>query len=124
MRDTGKVFLIWNVREEDSLNKELYKVYSKFCPDFKGFSGGIIKDDPRIKEFFNGRYDHISYDNPLFYDKDRFIARSLSGSYSLKEGDAGYDTYLEAIKDLFEKYSDNGIITIANSSVAYIGSIE
>ncbi len=124
IKGSGKVFLIWNVREEDGLNKELYKIYTRYCHDFKGFSGGIVKDDPRIKEFFNGRYEYISYDNPLYYDKDRFIARSLSGSYSLKEGDTDYDKYLDAITETFEKYSDNGIITIANRSVAYIGSIE
>jgi|GEM_PF-3662110 hypothetical protein len=27
------------------------------------------------------------FDNPLFFDKEKFIVRSLSGSYSLKEGD-------------------------------------
>ena len=124
IRNSGKVFLIWNVREEDSLNQELFQIYSKYCPDFNGFSGGIMKDDPRIRYFFNERYDLISYDNPLFYDKDKFIARSLSGSYSLKEGDAKYDVYLDAITDAFERYSVNGIISVANRSVAYVGSVE
>lgn len=82
----GKIFLIWNVRDHtDLVNQKLYQIYSKYCPDFKGFSGGIKKDDPRIKEFFNDQYDYVSFDNPLYFDKEKFIARSLSSSYSLKE---------------------------------------
>lgn len=121
LKDSGKVFLIWNVREEDAMNKELYQIYSKYCPNFRGFSGGIEKDDPRINEFFNGNYEYIEFDYPLYYDKEKFIARSLSGSYSIKEGYENYDEYMQAIVDVFERYSEDGIVSIANKSVAYIG---
>ena len=124
IKNNGKVFLVWNVRDNtDLLNRELYQIYSKYCPDFKGFSGGIEKDDPRIKELFNGQYDYVASDNPLYFDKEKFIARSLSGSYSLKEGDKEYAEYMEALISLFEKHSDNGIVSIANQSVAYIGVV-
>lgn len=124
LKKDGKVFLIWNVRDEsDGLNSELYEMYSRYCPEFHGFSGGIEKDDKRIREFFNDRYEYISFDNPLYYDKEKFIARSLSGSYSLKEGDKDYEEYMAVITELFDKYSENGIVTIANKSVAYIGSV-
>ncbi len=121
LKDSGKVFLIWNVREEDSMNKELYQIYSKYCPNFRGFSGGIEKDDPRINEFFNREYEYIEFDYPLYYDKEKFIARSLSGSYSIKEGHENNDEYMQAIVDVFERYSEDGIVSIANKSVAYIG---
>ena len=122
LKDNGKAVLIWNIRDEsDPLNQDLYSVFSKYCPDFKGFGGGIVKDDPRIKVFFNNRYDYISFDNPLYYDREKFIARNLSGSYSLKEGDIGFDNYLKEIINTFDKYSDNGIVSIPNRSVAYIG---
>ena len=124
IKNNGKVFLVWNVRDNtDLLNRELYQIYSKYCPDFKGFSGGIEKDDPRIKEFFNGQYDYVAFDNPLYFDKEKFIARSLSGSYSLKEGDKEYAAYMEALSSLFDKHSDNGTVSILNCSVAYIGVV-
>lgn len=124
LKDNGKVFLIWNVRDDtDFLNQELYQIYSKYCPNFKGFSGGIEKDDPRIKEFFNGQYDYVSFDNPLCFDKEKFIARSLSGSYSLREDDKEYAEYIEALISLFNKHSNNGIVSIANRSIAYIGVV-
>lgn len=125
IKNSGKVFLIWNVRDDaDLLNQELYHIYSKYCPNFQGFSGGIEKDDPRIKEFFCGKYEYVSFDNPLYFDKEKFISRSLSGSYSLKEGDEEYAEYMEALISAFNKYSNNGIVSIGNKSVAYIGSVK
>lgn len=125
IKNNGKVFLIWNVRDSaDLLNQELYRVYSRYCPNFKGFSGGITKDDERIKNFFGGRYEYIAFDNPLYFDEEKFIARSLSGSYSLKDGDREYKEYIEQLLALFKKYSNDGIVSIANQSVAYIGTVK
>lgn len=59
----------------------------------------------------------------LSLDKDKFIARSLSGSYSIKEADGNFDEYMKEIEDIFERYSENGKVMIANRSVAYIGTI-
>lgn len=124
INDGGKVFLIWNVRDNsDLVNQELYKIYSRYCPNFKGFSGGIVQDDQRIKEFFDGEYDYVSFDNPLYFDKEKFIARSLSSSYSLRDGDSEYEEYIESLSAIFNKYSNNGTVTIGNQSVAYIGTI-
>lgn len=121
----GTVFLIWNVRRDsDLLNKELFQIYSAFCPNFHGFSGGIEKDDQRIKNFFNDNYDYVSFDNPLFFDRGRFIARSLSSSYSLKAGDREYEKYIKALNELFDKYEKDGIVSVANQSVAYFGVIK
>ncbi|SKA61007.1 Methyltransferase domain-containing protein [Eubacterium uniforme] len=125
IKNDGRVALIWNVRDEsDPINKDLRNVYEKYCPNFKGFAGGIVKDDQRIKDFFNNQYDYVSFSNSLFYDKDKFIARSLSGSYSIKEGDEGYEEYMKEIIEIFDKYSDGKIVKIDNDSVAYIGCVK
>lgn len=124
LRDEGRVALIWNVRDMDApLNQELYEIYKRYCPRFTGFSGGIVKDDPRIRAFFEKGYDFISSPNPLTLDKDKFIARSLSGSYSIKEGDPSYEEYMTSILDVFDRYNEKGIVSMANNSVAYIGAV-
>ena len=54
-------------------------------------------------------------------DKEKFIKRSLSGSYSIKEGDRCYDEYIASIVEVFNRYCKQGYVTIPNSSVAYTG---
>ena len=123
LKSGGRVFLIWNMRgESDALNREMHEIYEKYCPDFRGFNGGIKKDDERIKHFFENGYEYISFDHPLYLDRDTFIARSLSGSYSLQSGDKDFDIYMSEIEDVFEKNSVDGMVTIANMSVAYFGT--
>ena len=41
----------------------------------------------------------------------------------LKEGDRGFDVYFKEIESIFNKYVRDGIISIGNRSVAYIGKI-
>ena len=124
LRDHGLVLLIWNTRDMSSgVNQDSYAIYSKYCPDFKGFSGGIQKDDVKIRQFFDDKYEYVEFDNPIYFDKSKFISRSLSGSYSLREGDENYGEYLAALYKLFETYAKENVITMANKTAAYIGSI-
>lgn len=125
LRDNGMIFLIWNIRDMSSgMNQDSFEIYSKYCPNFKGFGGGIQKNDIRIKQFFEDRYEYVEFDNPLFYDKNKFISRCLSGSYSLKEGDEYYSEYLDSLSKLFEQYSRDNVLTMPNKTVAYIGRMD
>ena len=124
IRAGGKAFLVWNNRvETDAVNEELYAINAAYCPQFKGFSGGIKKDDDRIADFFEHRYDYVAFDNPLLFDRQTFIARSLSSSYSLKEGDNGYEMYIADLQKLFDKHQKDGVVSVLNQSVAYIGTV-
>lgn len=125
IKTNGRVFLIWNIRDSsDIINQEWHNIFSQFCPGFKGFSNGIERDDSKIKEFFDKGYEYINFDYPLIFDKESFIKRSLSSSYSLKENDANYGEYISALKEIFDKYENNGLISISNQSVAYTGIIK
>ncbi len=124
LRPNGKIFLIWNLRDMGSeMTQRCFNIYKKYCPKFKGFGGGIQKDDIRIKEFFDDKYDYLEYDNPLFYDKETFINRSLSGSYSLKANEEGFDEYVAELGELFDEYAVEGIISMPNKTVVYLGTI-
>lgn len=121
----GKVFLIWNMRDMDSeITQRSYELYKKYCPNFKGFGGGIQKDDIRIKDFFDDKYERLEYDNPLFYDRAKFINRSLSGSYSLKQQDADYRKYIDELELIFYKYSNNDVVIMPNKTIVYLGFIK
>lgn len=124
LKPNGKVVLVWNMRDtECDLSKENYRIFSDYCPKFKGYSNGLKKDDLRIIRYFSEKYETIEFDYPILYDKKKFIHRCLSSSYSLKEGDDRYDAYIKELEVLFEKYSINGLLTMPNKTIAYIGII-
>ena len=119
------VFLIWNVRDmSGGINQDSFKIYSKFCPNFKGFNGGIKKDDIRIRRYFDDSYEYVEFDNPLYYNKDKFISRSLSGSYTLRKEDKNYSKFLNELNELFEKYAQDQMVAMGNKTVAYIGRVD
>ncbi|MBD5458810.1 MAG: class I SAM-dependent methyltransferase [Lachnospiraceae bacterium] len=124
IRKNGLIFLIWNMRDMSSeMNQKSFEIFSKYCPKFKGFGGGIEQDDIRIQQFFGNKYEYSEFDNPVSYDIDRFISRSLSGSYSLKKGDTDYDRYIEELHRLYEQYAKNDVLVMANKTIVYIGHI-
>lgn len=125
LKPNGKAILIWNMRDMTAdVNKESHAIYKQFCPRFKGFGGGIEKDDVRIKQFFSNKYECVIFEHPLYYDKEKFIKRSLSGSYSLKEDEPQYEVYIEALENLFDKYAVDGVLEMPNQTVAYVGKVE
>lgn len=113
----GQVYLIWNIRTDAPVNQALAGLFRVHCPDFRGFSGGMAEDDPRIRAFFGERYEKRRFPNPLTLDRDRFLRRCFSSSYSLREGDAGYPAYLAALEDLFGQFSQNGLLLQPNETL-------
>lgn len=67
---------------------------------------------------------YITFDNPLYFDREKFINRSLSGSYSLKKGDSNFNLYIEEIEKIFDEFETDGIVKIENQTVAYVGTLE
>ncbi|MFF2752999.1 class I SAM-dependent methyltransferase [Psychrobacillus sp. NPDC058041] len=123
LHDKGKVILVWNSRVMDSpLVQENEQIFRRFCPDFKGFSGGIGYMDEKIKTFFCN-FDVHRFQNDLQFNKSKFIERNLSASYSLKENDVEYDSYIKQLNNLFDKYAIDGMLIVPNETIAYIGQI-
>lgn len=78
--------LIWNKRIADAVNTQLHALNTRFCPHFQGFSAGSLQDDAPIAAFFGAGYDCQTFDYPLYFDRQRFIARCLSSSYFAAPG--------------------------------------
>jgi ubiquinone/menaquinone biosynthesis C-methylase UbiE len=124
LKKNGNVILIWNMRDvQAKINRECFDIFTKYCPDFKGFSGGVQYNDERINEFFNGNYELMEFDNNLFFNKDRFINRCLSSSYSLKPDALHFKEYIREIEEIFYSHSQNDTIVVPNKTIAYIGKV-
>lgn len=123
-KSDSKVILIWNSRVSSSdLVKENAELCKKYCPNFKGFSGGMENPEAYIRQFFDDQYETIRFENNLQFDKIRFIERNLSASYSLKETDEGYKDYIFELERLFDKYASDDSLIMENDTIAYIGKV-
>jgi ubiquinone/menaquinone biosynthesis C-methylase UbiE len=125
LKQNAKVALVWNSRDFTSpLIIENAEICKKFCPNFYGFSGGIGEDQEVFKKFFRDReYEFTRISNDLTLNLEGFLGRHLSASYSPKPTDKGYQGFVEAVTDLFEKYSTNGKIVIPNYTRSYLGYV-
>lgn len=125
LKPNGKILLVWNDRDISSnVIKDNFAVNKIFCPNFKGSSNGIDFSKDAFKDFFDGEYEMTEFDNCLVYERDAFIARSLSSSYSPKKNDPAYDEYVKALESVFEKHQTNGTVKYPYITRCYIGTVK
>ncbi len=122
LKDEGSVILVWNMRAECEFNSANYEIFAKYCPEFRGFSSEK-RDGAGVGKFFEGRFTKVAFPNPYYLDKDAFIARCKSASYSLSPSHPNYDKYIQALSDLFDEYASDGIVKVPSDTIAYIGRI-
>lgn len=125
LKPDQKVALIWNSRIPDApLIKETAKICKTFCPNFRGFSGGIDGDRSSFLRFFrDGAYSVKTYSHPLRYTLDAFIGRHLSASYAPKPDDASRQPFVQALTELFSRYEQNGAVSFPNETRCYYGCV-
>lgn len=126
LKPGGKAVLIYNSRDSSSdAVKDIDNVYKEFCPQFiEGTSGHRGLAPEKYADFFRGGLcDFREFENPLEYDEDSFIGRSLTTSYSLKHGDELFDDYIAELKNVFKKHSVRNILLMPNMARSYAGSV-
>ena len=122
LRPDGMVMLVYNSRDKEAdCTKALAEVYRTYNPTFHDYSNGI--SDEKCRAFFDGACDVYRADNRQIYDRQGYIDRALSSSYSLKEGDESFAAYVKALGDIFDSYATDGRITVPTDTVAYIGKV-
>lgn len=127
LKPDGVVILLWNSRDENSaLVQENDRINRLYCPDFKGFSGGMrgARKENEFVDFFTGAYETLQFNFPLYFNEQGFVGRNLSASYAPKPDDAQYSDYVKALQTLFSKYAENNKICIPNFTECYIGQVQ
>lgn len=120
LKQNGKIILAYNARDEQAeSNKALAELCRKYNPEFHGFSGGIKEET--CLDFYGGNCEVFCCDNSQVYNRQGYIDRVLSSSYSLREKDSGFEAYLEEINKLFDRFAVDGVMTVPMHTIAYIG---
>jgi len=125
LKQDANVALVWNSRDSASeLVIENAAICKKYCPSFKGFSGGIDETPEMYGQFFrNGSYEFKVFEYHLEFDLDHFIGRNLSASYAPKQTDEQYTAFVQALSELHAAYSKNGALIMPNLTRSYVGNV-
>ncbi len=122
LKPGGKVMIAYNFRDERAAcTKALADLRHKYNSEFHGFSNGMSHE--KCVAFFADECDIFRADNTQTYDRQGYINRVLSSSYSLKEGDDRYEEYLKDINKIFDAFSAGGFIAVPTETIAYIGTV-
>ena len=121
----GKVILVWNHKDENSEPvQKLSEIHREYCPNFRGFSGGMqLSGDGLFSDFFHGAYDQKVFHNDLMFDLSGFIGGCLSSSYAPKEQDETYPAYVAELTALYQQFSREGQLILPNFTLCYVGRV-
>jgi ubiquinone/menaquinone biosynthesis C-methylase UbiE len=124
LKDDGYVVLIWNERLiASAFEKEYDQLIIKHGKDYVEVGHRNI-DDKNIGAFFSPQPFHYkTFANRQLFDMEGLQGRLLSSSYMPVKGDAGYDAMIEDLRKLFERYKEEGFITINYLTKVYAGKI-
>lgn len=122
LKPGGAVFLFWNVSGKNAYREELERLNLQFCKLYKPKAKKALKDE-RAKSLFGENYSKQSFDNTMVESFEGLRGGLLSASYTPRKGDEGYVEYIEGLKEIFDKYSQNGRITSAFETVCFCGTL-
>ena len=127
LKDGGKVVIAWNTRDfgHDVVEKD-YEARKKYSVgDAKGLSSAEKSIDA-VGDFFLGEsYEALTFANDLQLGRSEYIGMNLSRSYSpaMDKEPEKYHGLVFALGEIFDRYSNNGILLYPHITKAYIGRL-
>lgn len=121
----GFVVLIWNDRRTDTTPfLQAYEDFIKmFATDYLQVNHKNI-DENIFNNFFQGNYKIESFLNFQYFDFEGLKGRILSSSYMPSEEDKDFDFMMSVLKKIFNRYAENGKVTIEYDTKIYYGKIK
>ena len=125
LKPQGKVAIVWNTSLKSDFTVERNAVCQKYCPRFAAGHAGKLsaeEGDIFLREKFFSTVKVVSFDNPFSMDQATFEGNMRSRSYALTPGDSKYSAFMAELRTVFEKHSQNGIVTEPQETQIYLGS--
>jgi SAM-dependent methyltransferase len=125
LKPNGLIALIWNERRTGSaFEKDYDELIIKHGTDYVQVDHRNI-DAAHIATFFQPHtYKLKTFYNEQVFDLEGLKGRLSSSSYMPTSGDDGYLPMIDDLQALFNKYQQNGTITIQYDTNVYSGAIK
>lgn len=125
LKPKGKVILVWNRDEENEFTQEYGALCRKFCPAITETSaGGNGRNTEAFHAFFRaGKYDAKIFKTDSTVSLERFVGVALSTSYAPAKTDKNFPAFIDALTELFEKYSKDGLVLFLKHTYSYVGEV-
>jgi SAM-dependent methyltransferase len=124
LKPNGIVALIWNERKTDSeFEQEYDALIIKHARDYVKVDHRNI-DTERIAAFFNPEQVHLEiFQNKQVFDFEGLKGRLMSSSYMPAKGDEGFEAMIADLQSLFDRFQEDGVITISYDTKVYSGKL-
>jgi ubiquinone/menaquinone biosynthesis C-methylase UbiE len=123
LKPNGKVVLIWNNRRTDQnlFDRSYENLLFKYGTDYQQVNHtNINKDD--LNEFFRDSvYAKRTFVNHQDFDFNGLKGRLLSSSYTPAPDEENHQEMIEALKEIFQQYNENGKVTFHYDTEIYYG---
>lgn len=125
LRPGGHVLLVWNDwrGEETPFNRAYGEVVRQFqeagTPDL-----ATRVPEAELPQFLPGGFERVSFGNPLPLTRERLHALAASVSYLPSPADAAYPAMTRELDGLFDAYQEEGTVTLAYRTHAFLGRLE
>lgn len=122
----GRLAIVFNSRHIGGISSERDRICEKYCPLFATRNGHLGKrsaeeGDLFLRNDYFASVEVFNMDNPVIMTREHFLGDTLSRSYAPRENDACYADFIAEINGAFEKYQQNGYVSVSYTTTCYAG---
>jgi len=124
LRPQGWVVAIWNFREVETPFARAYEeILVKYGTDYTRVRDSYPQSHDVQSFFLGGEFLHHTLPSVQFLDWDGLAGRLRSGSYIPQEGHANFAPMMDALRELFRRYQENGRVRVEYATHLYAGRL-
>lgn len=124
LKPQGPVVLIWNERLTDDAFSAAYdELIKRHGKDYTAVDHRNT-DGRKISAFFNpSTFEQVVFPNQQVFDFEGLKGRLSSSSYVPAADEPGYAPMVADLRQLFEKYQQQGVVTVRYDTKVYAGRL-
>jgi SAM-dependent methyltransferase len=125
LKPEGRVVLIWNDRQIDSTPflQEYEQLLKRYGTDYQQVDHKRIDANVLATFFAGGEYVERTVPNEQLFQYDGLEGRLFSSSYTPSEGEPGYQPMKTTLRQIFERYNENGFIRFVYDTRVFVGQV-